>query len=158
MGESYPSCSRCIRQPQSTGPDTSIYIQYTHTHIYIYIYICVCMCVCVCKWLVGCFIAYQPITEASPWDCLESNTGHSLGGNRCILRAQPTGQVYIYIYIYIYIIIYRQTVLLYHSSSVWREKQDASSLDRNLLNFTLDLVSNRSAISARYVRNYNAHV
>ena len=42
---------------------------------------------------------------------------------------------------YIYIVIHRQTVSLYHHSSVWLDTQD----------FTLDLLSNRSAISVKYV-------
>ena len=77
---------------------------------------------------------------------------------------------YIYIYIYIYIhthihiyttinlwnsinikykiyVIHRQTVSLYHNSSVWLDTQDALSWDWNLPKFTLDLVSYRSAIS-----------
>ena len=35
------------------------------------------------------------------------------------------------VYIYIYIVIYRQTVSLYHNSSVWLDTRDASSWDRN---------------------------
>ena len=53
--------------------------------------------------------------------------------------------LYKYIYIYIYIFIHRQTVSLYHNSSVWLETEDAWSWDRNLPNVTLDLVSERSA-------------
>ena len=53
----------------------------------------------------------------------------------------------IYIYIYIYILILRQTVSLYHNSSVWLDTQDAASRDWNPPNFTLDFVSYRSAIS-----------
>ena len=49
--------------------------------------------------------------------------------------------IYIYIYIYIYIVIHRQTVSLYHNSSVWLDMYDAWSWDRNLPNFSLDLVS-----------------
>ena len=33
--------------------------------------------------------------------------------------------IYIYIYIYIYIVIHRQTVKLYHNSSVWVYTQEA---------------------------------
>ena len=47
--------------------------------------------------------------------------------------------------IYIYIVIQRQTVSLYHNSSVWLDTQDASSWNRNLANFTLDFVSYCSA-------------
>ena len=47
-------------------------------------------------------------------------------------------------YIYIYIVIQKQTVTLYHNSSVWLGH--VGRLDRNLPNFTLDLVSYRSAI------------
>ena len=47
---------------------------------------------------------------------------------------------HIYIYIYIYIVIFRQTVSLYHNSSVWLDTQDASSRDWNPPNFTLDLL------------------
>ena len=39
--------------------------------------------------------------------------------------------VNIHIYIYIYIVNHRQTVSLYHNSSVQLDKQDASSWDRN---------------------------
>ena len=41
----------------------------------------------------------------------------------------------IYIYIYIYIIIHRQTVLLYHTTSVCLDMQDVSSWDRNPADF-----------------------
>ena len=60
--------------------------------------------------------------------------------------------LYIYIYIYIYIVIQRQTVSLYHSLYVWLDMQDDSSWDRNPPNFTLEMVSNYSAISATYTR------
>ena len=40
----------------------------------------------------------------------------------------------------------RQTISLYHNSTVWLDMQDSSSWDRNLSNFTLDLVSYNSAI------------
>ena len=53
--------------------------------------------------------------------------------------------IYIYIYIYIYIVTHWQTVSLYHNSSVWRDTADDWSWDRNPPNFTLDLVSYRSA-------------
>ena len=46
----------------------------------------------------------------------------------------------------IYIVIQRQTISLYHNSSVWPDTQDVSSWDQNPPNFTLDLVSNWSAI------------
>ena len=39
-----------------------------------------------------------------------------------------------------YIIIHRQTVSLYHNSSLWLDMQDASNWDWNLPNFTLDMV------------------
>ena len=50
----------------------------------------------------------------------------------------------IYIYIYIYIGIHRQTVSLYHNSSLWPDTLNAWSWDRNQFNFTLDLVLDRS--------------
>ena len=53
--------------------------------------------------------------------------------------------IYIYIYIYVYIGIHRQTVLLYHNSSGWLDTLYAWSWDRNPPNFSLDLVSDRSA-------------
>ena len=53
--------------------------------------------------------------------------------------------IYIYIYIYIYSVIHKQTVLLYHNTSVWLDCEDAWSWDRNPHNFTLDLVSDCSA-------------
>ena len=53
-------------------------------------------------------------------------------------------------YAYIYVVIHRQTVSLYQNSSVWLDTQNASSWDQNPPNFTLDLVSYRSAISTNY--------
>ena len=50
-----------------------------------------------------------------------------------------TDFIYIYIYIYIYIVIHRQTVSLYHNSSVWLDKKG-----RNPHKFTLDLISYHS--------------
>ena len=49
------------------------------------------------------------------------------------------------LYIYKYILSSRQTVSLYHNSSVWLDTLDTWSWDRNPPNFTLDLVSDRSA-------------
>ena len=57
----------------------------------------------------------------------------------------------IYIHIYIYIVIHRQTVSLYHNSTVWLDTQDSSSWDQNLPNFTLDLVSDCSDVLATYI-------
>ena len=51
----------------------------------------------------------------------------------------------------VYIVIRRQTVSLYHNSSVWLNMQDALSWDWNPPNFTLDLVSYFSAISTTYI-------
>ena len=48
-------------------------------------------------------------------------------------------------------VLHRQTVSLYHNLSVWLDTEDASSWDRNQTYFTLDLVSNCTAISAPYV-------
>ena len=39
-----------------------------------------------------------------------------------------------HIYIYIYIVSHRQTVLFYQNSSVWLDRQDSRSWDRNLAN------------------------
>ena len=60
----------------------------------------------------------------------------------CLYNGNPTvhSSPSVYIYIYIYIVINRQTVSLYHNSSVWLDTRDASSWDRNPPNFTLDLV------------------
>ena len=52
----------------------------------------------------------------------------------------------------IYIVIHRQTVSLYHNPSVWLDTQEALNWDRNLSHFTLDMVSNRSAISGVFWR------
>ena len=54
------------------------------------------------------------------------------------------------LYIYIYIFFNRQAVSLYHNSSAWLATQGAPSWDRNLPNFTQDMISNCSAISATY--------
>ena len=62
-----------------------------------------------------------------------------------------SNSITIYIYIYIYIVIHRQTVSLYHNSSLQLDTQDASSWDRNQPNFTQDILSNISTISATYV-------
>ena len=48
-------------------------------------------------------------------------------------------------------VIQRQTILLCHNSSVWIDTQDTSSWEQNTPNFTLDLVFNRSTISATYI-------
>ena len=81
---------------------------------------------------------------------------------------------YIYIYIYmvswinqtlnsdsddwlfcsIYIVIHIQTVLLYHNSLVWLDRQDVSSWDRNPINFTLDTEFNSSDIAATYLSSW----
>ena len=53
--------------------------------------------------------------------------------------------IYIYIYIYIYIVIHRQTVSVYHNSSVWLDTYDTWSWDRSPHNFTLYLESYRLA-------------
>ena len=50
-----------------------------------------------------------------------------------------------------YIVIHKETVSLYHNSSVWLDTQDAPSWDRNPSNFMLGIVSNCSAISTTYV-------
>ena len=47
-----------------------------------------------------------------------------------IKNVMLSAQLYIYIYIYIYIVIHRQTVSLYHNSSVWLDTGGASSWDR----------------------------
>ena len=52
--------------------------------------------------------------------------------------------------VYIYIYCHLQAVSLYNDSPVWLDTQNATSWDRNAPNFTLDLVSYRSAISATY--------
>ena len=49
------------------------------------------------------------------------------------------------LFLNIYIVIHRQTVALYHNSSVWLDTEDAWSWDRNPPNYTLDLVSYCSA-------------
>ena len=48
-------------------------------------------------------------------------------------------------------VIHRLTVSSYYNSSVWLDTQDASIWDPYPPNFTLDLVSYRSAISTTYV-------
>ena len=65
---------------------------------------------------------------------------HYASGDRKFLRqsAQPPwGSVYI--------VIHRETVSFYQNSSVWLDTQDARGWDRSPSNFTLDLVSDRSA-------------
>ena len=58
--------------------------------------------------------------------------------------------IYIYIYIYIYSVIHRQTVTLYHNSSVSLDPRDTSSRDQNDADFTLlgYLILDPSSISA----------
>ena len=60
------------------------------------------------------------------------------------LTIMPMGRLFIYIYIYIYIVILRQTVSLYHNSSVWLDMPDTWSWDWNPPNFMLNLVSYHS--------------
>ena len=69
----------------------------------------------------------------------------------CFLQRSGNQCIYIYIYIYIYTrththtVFYKQTVSLYHKSSVWLDTQDTSSCYQNPPNFMLDLwVGNRS--------------
>ena len=71
---------------------------------------------------------------------------HSNGSLQIPLNLYDT-----YIYIYIYIVIHRQTVSLHQNSSVWRDTQDTSSWDWNPPNFTLDFLSNHSAILTTYI-------
>ena len=55
------------------------------------------------------------------------------------------------------VVIHRQTVSLYHKSSVWIDKQNASSRDRYPPTFSLGLVSYHSATGhLRHLGNYNA--
>ena len=54
---------------------------------------------------------------------------------------------------FIYIVIHWQTVSLYHNTSVWLDTLDAWSWDGKPPNFTLDLVSYRSAIPFFYYWN-----
>ena len=63
-------------------------------------------------------------------------------------------RVHIYIYIYIYIIIHRQTILLYHSSSVLLDTWDARSWDQNLADFTLA----RYSTTQHKRRDFNTYV
>ena len=56
--------------------------------------------------------------------------------------------VYIYIYIYIYILSSTDRLFPCITSLQWLDTQDTSSWDRNQPNLTLDMVSNRLAISA----------
>ena len=67
----------------------------------------------------------------------------SLGNSTVYIFMWHVGLSYIeingrihYIYIYIYIVIHRHTVSLYHNSSVWLDKRDASSWDWNPADFT----------------------
>ena len=58
----------------------------------------------------------------------------------------------VYIYVYIYVCMY-VCVNVNHNSSVWLDTEDVSSWDRKPTNFTLDMVPNRSAISATYINS-----
>ena len=62
-----------------------------------------------------------------------------------LFSSRGTLVISVNIYIYIYIVIHRQTVSLYHNSSVWLDTLDAWSWDQNPPNFTLDLVLYRTA-------------
>ena len=59
------------------------------------------------------------------------------------LTARPMSGLFVDIYyIYIYIVIYRQTVLWYHNSSVRLNTQDAPSWDKTHLTLLQMLLSN----------------
>ena len=75
---------------------------HTHTHIYIYIYIYICLC------MHACVSIYIYI-----YICMFV----------CISTHKP--QTHPYIYIYMYNVSHRQTVSLYHNSSVWLDTQDS---------------------------------
>ena len=47
----------------------------------------------------------------------------------------------------VYIVIHRQTVSLYHNSSVWLDTLDASSRDQNLPNFMLGINSSTRVLN-----------
>ena len=58
------------------------------------------------------------------------------------------------IYIYIYIVIYRQTVSLYHNSSVWLDTQDTSSWEWNPPNFISLLSPQATYVSSGIITHY----
>ena len=53
-------------------------------------------------------------------------------GTQCFRQDLLMIYIYIYIYIYICIVIHRQTVSFYQNSSVWLDRLDSRSWDRNL--------------------------
>ena len=60
---------------------------------------------------------------------------NNIGKFQCLYK-KVWGLIECTTYIYIYIVIYRQSVSLYHNSSVWLDPRNASSWDRNPVDFT----------------------
>ena len=77
----------------------------------------------------------------------------SITDNTAIFGPPLTHQVRTINLFQIYIVMHRQTVSLYHNSSVWLDTQDASSWDRNPPNFASGLVYNCSTIASGLVSN-----
>ena len=126
---------------------------HTHTHIYIYIYIYIY----IWKKIYG-IKKPQSVNKIQPTEWIEICYQANFCKNQHLILTWKIYfllyiyiYIYIYMYIYIYIVIHRQTVSVFHNSSVWLDTLDASNKDLNLPNFKLDLVSNPSAISATYI-------
>ena len=110
-----------------------IYFPFTHTHTHIYIYIYI-------------YIAFYFHLSMFTHLYIYLHIWVNIDALFSYFYIQS------YIYIYIYIVIHRQSVSLYQNSSIWLDTQDASNWDRNPPNFTLDLISNSSAISTTCIR------
>ena len=114
--------------------------------------VCVCICVCVCVlllllllgsslsfmhvWLnnkdIFCVYNFIKILWSFLISVLVSGVNWWMNLPKLSRALSDLSLAIIYIYIYIYIVIHRQTVSLYHNSSVLLDRQDSRSWNRNL--------------------------
>ena len=130
-----------------TYTHTYIYKMYTNTekikHIYMYTQAHMCTCTYAHKIICTQTLIYAH-THARTDIVMNKECSISVIDHMCVC-------VCVYIYIYIYIVIHRQTVLLYHNSSVWLEIWYTWSWDRNLLDLVSYHSANKWTASAREV-------
>ena len=94
------------------------------------------------------------LNSAKNWPCVTSYLHRGI--DKCIYIYI---YIYIYIHIYIYIVIHRQTVSLYHNSSVRLDTWDTSSWDQNPPDFTSDWWhTSQPAIYPTQAKEFNVYV
>ena len=96
-------------------------------------------------------------TECSPEDLPEAMNDREKWRER-IKDIRASGTTWWW-YIHIYIVIYRQTVSLYHNSSAGQDTQDASSCNRNQVDFTSVEYPNPDVSSSQCKRrNFSVYI